>query len=1092
MHVVARNVPLCDQKQFLSERSIIGKSDADCQEDNISKQDRDSNYIWLTLVNVKESMSQIIDHGDTLLARSADHCSLKFVEDPSEDVSCRMKRQRMILAKRLGLSVALDSAGETTSKLINTHDIKINEESLSAAIERRRRKRKANQMEESNRCNVFKSLLLNSFKNLDSREKNRNNIGSAAISHRTAQNVLATELIFNSMGDQWYVRHGAILGALELFKAWSCSEETILRGQQEGIDSFSWGAWPEDVLCRCIGILCLDQFNDFAHHTYISSYEFHENSREATDIDALTCSTAPVREGAAQLLAHLHCRIPDMNRKAVLWDIIILLYDYKNDRAKERFSHWYRMHSSLIAIKYLLIVTRDIPINVRKKLPSILIDALSKNQKHEIVMEAAAILIINRHFKLIERNQLISLLTLHISKMEAYSSHASNCLNLLALTIKSNYVDPSLRGNVVLKLVSFLDYQNVAMRHTVLRCLTYLVGENMTPDERACILTTIFTLDLEFQESVQHLWHCLTTCDHRGEVPNEITNKIVQSYLGINIEKNVAIVDFRSKLLIRLMQTNLCLPNLILLTLLSRDYQESALFLLAKCLDDESENFKRHLSFIVKDVIQYMLENRDCCFNISTQTFNHLLNNLHTLEFSKLQLLVKSLKIPKPTKEIRKVDISGIRVENMMSCCVLKTIDLESSTKLTPFIRPLMTFLKNDTCKLRGYHTSDALNRVLKKVNKKEVRQKIIKNLVNLYLKKNSGNVKVCLRGLVLAENRNRDILNHFYLSETNVTALRILIAVVPDSNVDLDMTVLSFFKEQFIWVLDWIIGKGDLLAHECFVKLAQIDVDSAIIEIKKRYQESPTVIVKLLEGLVEANGTALLSHMTWLVGFALGQLANGAAQLFHKLIVLAPLVTFEVEAVRPREENKAEKLIKHLIHGKALSTNDNTMNVHLKDDNMNLRSYQKEAVSWLRFLNSIGCSGACIADEMGLGKTLTALSSVMSCTNQNDQNGLNSNLHLVICPATLLRHWQNECDHYFGPSKIIIYESLEDYQKADQVPSTEMQHIIIVSYATIRRKIDEYCIKRWNFVVLDEGHLIRNARTGEFFGKIFVCLLRY
>ncbi len=66
--------------------------------------------------------------------------------------------------------------------------------------------------------------------------------------------------------------------------------------------------------------------------------------------------------------------------------------------------------------KYLLIVTRDIP-HVCKKLPSILIDSLSKNQEHEIVTEAAAIPIINRYLKLIKRNQLISLLTLHISKM---------------------------------------------------------------------------------------------------------------------------------------------------------------------------------------------------------------------------------------------------------------------------------------------------------------------------------------------------------------------------------------------------------------------------------------------------------------------------------------------------------------------------------------------------------------------------------------------------------------------------------------------------------------------------------------------------
>lgn len=147
------------------------------------------------------------------------------------------------------------------------------------------------------------------------------------------------------------------------------------------------------------------------------------------------------------------------------------------------------------------------------------------------------------------------------------------------------------------------------------------------------------------------------------------------------------------------------------------------------------------------------------------------------------------------------------------------------------------------------------------------------------------------------------------------------------------------------------------------------------------------------------------------------------------------------------------------------------------------LRSYQQEGVNWLHFLNKYHLHGI-LCDDMGLGKTLQTLCIVASDhhiraqefekTKAPDVRRLPS---LIVCPPTLSGHWQQEirtyapflsCTAYVGPPN-------ERSKVRDQLDKTD---IVITSYDICRNDIDILAPLNWNYLVLDEGHLIKNPRA--------------
>lgn len=120
------------------------------------------------------------------------------------------------------------------------------------------------------------------------------------------------------------------------------------------------------------------------------------------------------------------------------------------------------------------------------------------------------------------------------------------------------------------------------------------------------------------------------------------------------------------------------------------------------------------------------------------------------------------------------------------------------------------------------------------------------------------------------------------------------------------------------------------------------------------------------------------------------------------------------------------------------------------------LFKYQQEAVE---YIHAAGGS-LLLADETGVGKTATA---VTYCAD----NRLRT---LVVCPASLKRQWQRECQRFApGCTAIILGE--------DSIPPIG-EGFVITNYDQLGKWVD--WLEDFDAVILDEAHLIKTYVPGK------------
>ena len=140
------------------------------------------------------------------------------------------------------------------------------------------------------------------------------------------------------------------------------------------------------------------------------------------------------------------------------------------------------------------------------------------------------------------------------------------------------------------------------------------------------------------------------------------------------------------------------------------------------------------------------------------------------------------------------------------------------------------------------------------------------------------------------------------------------------------------------------------------------------------------------------------------------------------------------------------------------------------------LYQYQRVAVNWLWELYCQNVGGI-LGDEMGLGKTVTTLAFLASLM----ESRLIDHSVLVVCPLTVMNQWISEF-HRWAPSlrAIILHETGTAEGKGTKF--LEKKHflshepyVFVTTYATVRNMIALFRRLPWSYVVLDEGHKIRN-----------------
>lgn len=140
-----------------------------------------------------------------------------------------------------------------------------------------------------------------------------------------------------------------------------------------------------------------------------------------------------------------------------------------------------------------------------------------------------------------------------------------------------------------------------------------------------------------------------------------------------------------------------------------------------------------------------------------------------------------------------------------------------------------------------------------------------------------------------------------------------------------------------------------------------------------------------------------------------------------------------------------------------------------LSDAQVDLNPHQVDAA--LFAFRSPLSRGAILADEVGLGKTIEA-GIVLSQIWAERKRKI-----LIIVPSSLRKQWNQELlEKFFLPSTILEAKSFNQEVKQGRRNPFEQNEIIITSYQFARNKADQVRAVKWDLVVIDEAHRLRNV----------------
>lgn len=139
---------------------------------------------------------------------------------------------------------------------------------------------------------------------------------------------------------------------------------------------------------------------------------------------------------------------------------------------------------------------------------------------------------------------------------------------------------------------------------------------------------------------------------------------------------------------------------------------------------------------------------------------------------------------------------------------------------------------------------------------------------------------------------------------------------------------------------------------------------------------------------------------------------------------------------------------------------------------NATLRSYQKEGLNWMNFLDEMGFGGV-LADDMGLGKTIQMIAFILL---QKEKGRTAPNL--VVVPTSLIFNWKRELDR-FAPS--LKYTIIHGTNRTLNSQMIEANDVLITTYGTLISDIEFLQKQRFNLIILDESQAIKNPASKRY-----------
>jgi len=145
------------------------------------------------------------------------------------------------------------------------------------------------------------------------------------------------------------------------------------------------------------------------------------------------------------------------------------------------------------------------------------------------------------------------------------------------------------------------------------------------------------------------------------------------------------------------------------------------------------------------------------------------------------------------------------------------------------------------------------------------------------------------------------------------------------------------------------------------------------------------------------------------------------------------------------------------------------------------LRPYQKQGLSWLSHMNSLGLN-ACLADDMGLGKTIQVIALLLHERETMDSAQYRKIARtLLIAPTSVLSNWQKEIQRFAPQLKCAIHHGSDRITQTDELKKLRKEHnVVITSFNLVRSDSALFKSQTWHRIVVDEAQNIKNPGSAQ------------
>ncbi|EJW87399.1 hypothetical protein WUBG_01691 [Wuchereria bancrofti] len=111
----------------------------------------------------------------------------------------------------------------------------------------------------------------------------------------------------------------------------------------------------------------------------------------------------------------------------------------------------------------------------------------------------------------------------------------------------------------------------------------------------------------------------------------------------------------------------------------------------------------------------------------------------------------------------------------------------------------------------------------------------------------------------------------------------------------------------------------------------------------------------------------------------------------------------------------------------------------------------------------------------MGLGKTCQAVSAIVCLLNDNK-----TGRHMVICPLSVLQHWQNELFRFgLGKLRIVTYIGNSDARTVirEELQNSKDWNVLVTTYEMVISD-EHYFHWAWSSLFIDEAHRLKSSKS--------------